>query len=236
MLESDFWRELAIAFGNPVSRYDFEVFRHYSKGRYEARPNWQLTGTDAAIAEFNALAHRAATKIANPWRIDLSEVWLEAVWQDSITGTYREVIEVVEKNEITGSMRLRGKIDKVFRASSTLCRRLEAKSLKNEFLQRQVDENVDAVLSHALGTHEPVNSGPSTPSILRDRYLANFPEERIIIRDVCWAAGQHYREWKRWLAGEFKDGSTPDLAFRRLLTSGKRPLEFNKKPRPNGWE
>jgi hypothetical protein len=71
---------------------------------------------------------------------------------------------------------------------------------------------------------------------LRDAYLRNFPDEKIKIRDICWAAGQHYREWKRWLAGELKSGSTPDLAFRRILTSGKRPQEFNKKPRPNGWE
>jgi hypothetical protein len=74
------------------------------------------------------------------------------------------------------------------------------------------------------------------PKVLRDSYLANFPDERIKIRDLCWAAGQHYREWKRWLAGELKDGSTPDRAFRRVLTSGKRPLELNKKHRPKGWE
>lgn len=74
------------------------------------------------------------------------------------------------------------------------------------------------------------------PRLLRDSYLANFPDEKIKIRDLCWAAGQHYREWKRWLAGELKDGSTPDLAFRRVLMSGKRPKELSKKPRPNGWE
>jgi hypothetical protein len=92
----------------------------------------------------------------------------------------------------------------------------------------------------------PTEPAPSQPEIaspacldpkaLRDSYLANFPDEKIKIRDLCWAAGQHYREWKRWLAGELKDGSTPDLAFRRILLRGKRPLEFNKKPRPDGWE
>jgi hypothetical protein len=76
----------------------------------------------------------------------------------------------------------------------------------------------------------------SEPKALRDAYLAMFADEKIKIRDLCWAAGQHYREWKRWLAGELKAGSTADLAFRRILTSGKRPLEFNKKPRPKGWE
>jgi hypothetical protein len=73
------------------------------------------------------------------------------------------------------------------------------------------------------------------PKVLRDSYFANFPDEKIKIRDLCWAAGQHYREWTRWLGGRLKDGSTPDLAFRRVLTSGKRPKEFTKKPRPQGW-
>src|ERR1017187_4931311 len=79
-------------------------------------------------------------------------------------------------------------------------------------------------------------SVPSDPKSLRDSYFANFPDEKIKLRDLCWAAGQHYREWKRWLTGKLKGGSTPDLAFRRILLSGKRPLEFNKKPRPDGWE
>jgi len=69
---------------------------------------------------------------------------------------------------------------------------------------------------------------------LSDLYFTNFPEVKL--RDMCWAASQHYREWKRWLAGQLKDGSTPDLAFRRILTSGKRPPEFKKQPRPKGWE
>jgi len=77
---------------------------------------------------------------------------------------------------------------------------------------------------------------PRTPRELYDAYLAHFPEERIVIRDICWAAGQHYREWKRWLRGETKPGLTSDLAFRRFLTSLKRPREFKSKPRPDGWE
>jgi hypothetical protein len=83
---------------------------------------------------------------------------------------------------------------------------------------------------------QPATNTRLDPKALRDSYLANFPEEKIKIRDLCWAAGQHYREWKRWLAGEMKDGSTADLAFRRVLTSGKRPDELAKKPRPHGWE
>jgi len=72
---------------------------------------------------------------------------------------------------------------------------------------------------------------------LRDRYLASFPEN-IMILDVCWAAGQRYSAWKRWLRGPtvIKDGSPSDLAFRDLLLSGKRPGAYRKQQRPKGWK
>jgi hypothetical protein len=83
---------------------------------------------------------------------------------------------------------------------------------------------------------EPLLSKSQQREALRDSYLAQFPDERIVLRDLSFAVGQRYREWTRWLAGESKDGSTPDLAFRRILESGKRPHEFNKKRRPSNWE
>lgn len=70
---------------------------------------------------------------------------------------------------------------------------------------------------------------------LKDDYLSKF-DEPIKILDICWAAGQHYREWKRWLKMELKDGSTPDIAFRRILADDKKPSELEKKPRPKGWQ
>jgi hypothetical protein len=69
---------------------------------------------------------------------------------------------------------------------------------------------------------------------LRDSYLAAFPDAKF--RDICWAAQQHYREWRRWLNGEIKDGLKPDRAFRRVLTSGKSPQQLVRKPRPPKWE
>jgi|ERR1035438_1882036 hypothetical protein len=69
---------------------------------------------------------------------------------------------------------------------------------------------------------------------LRQSYLRNFPETKIL--DICWAAKQRYREWKRWLKHEVKDGSTPDRAFRAVLTSGKRPAEVRDERRPSGWQ
>jgi hypothetical protein len=73
---------------------------------------------------------------------------------------------------------------------------------------------------------------------LRDEYLARFSEEsrQIKILDICWAAGQHYSEWKRWLRNAVKNGSAPDRAFRAILTSEKLPRDYRRQPRPNGWK
>ena len=70
---------------------------------------------------------------------------------------------------------------------------------------------------------------------LRDSYFAAFPAG-VKILDVCWAAGQHYCDWKRWLRDAVKDGSAPDRAFVALLKSGKRPEEYRKQRRPKGWK
>lgn len=51
---------------------------------------------------------------------------------------------------------------------------------------------------------------------LRDTYLTQFDSD-IKILDICWAAGQRYSEWKRWLRNAVKDGSAPDRAFRAHL-------------------
>jgi hypothetical protein len=80
------------------------------------------------------------------------------------------------------------------------------------------------------------NAAEQTPRELYRVYVATFPLERIKIRDICWAASKHYREWKRWMAGQLKHGSTPDLAFRRVLSSGKKPSQLKKRPRPPKWE
>jgi hypothetical protein len=73
----------------------------------------------------------------------------------------------------------------------------------------------------------------SEREILRDSYRATFPDVKI--QDICWAAEQTYREWKRWISGEAKDGSKPDRTFRHVLTSGKKPEEVRRKPRPTKY-
>jgi hypothetical protein len=70
--------------------------------------------------------------------------------------------------------------------------------------------------------------------MLRDTYVALYPD--VLILDICWAAGQHYSEWKRWLRNAVKDGSAPDRAFREVLEGSKLPREYKNKPRPKGWK
>jgi len=74
--------------------------------------------------------------------------------------------------------------------------------------------------------------------MVANSYFERHKNDRIKKLDVCWAVGQHYSEWKRWLRSNspIKDGSTPDLAFRNILTSGKRPHEFRRQPRPDAWK
>jgi hypothetical protein len=92
-------------------------------------------------------------------------------------------------------------------------------------------------------TTQSQNSAQDTPpipedrTVLRDRYFGSF-REKIKILDICWAANEHYREWKRWLQKDspIKNGSKPDLAFRAILKSGKRPIEYRSIERPPKWQ
>jgi hypothetical protein len=91
--------------------------------------------------------------------------------------------------------------------------RFELRHTVNDHLAQRPETTENGVATAA-----PPRPASSERLALRDSYLANFTGEKIKIIDMCWAAGQHKREWKRWLKGEVKDGGTVDLAFRRLLT------------------
>jgi hypothetical protein len=85
-----------------------------------------------------------------------------------------------------------------------------------------------------IGGRAKASSKPANRKQLRDAYFAHFPDERIVIRDLCWAAQQHYREWKRWLDEELKDGTTPDLAFRRCAHQQKKAQRVQSEATPEG--
>jgi hypothetical protein len=98
---------------------------------------------------------------------------------------------------------------------------------------QQSDSNTDTRLDSAK-TPEEVRVERNK---LAEEYFAGFPE-KIMVLDLCWAADEHYREWKRWLQNNspIKNGSKPDLAFRAILKSGKRPIEYRHEERPSNWQ
>jgi hypothetical protein len=98
-----------------------------------------------------------------------------------------------------------------------------------------------AVYAHETSSSQPASlaQGACVPTRkeLLERYRSSFPE-KIKVLDICWAAAQHYSELKRWLRTDspLKDGSTPDLAFRAILSSGKKPQEYRRQVRDTGWK
>jgi hypothetical protein len=99
-------------------------------------------------------------------------------------------------------------------------------------------ERAFAMRSRISPNRTALSRGPAMaeadPRSLRDSYLASLPEKAKIL-DICWAARQHYCDWKGWLRGDFGAGSAPDRAFRAILSSGKAPQEYRKQPRPSKW-
>jgi hypothetical protein len=95
-------------------------------------------------------------------------------------------------------------------------------------------QKVERLSKRSHDAHERAASPSSSRKTLKDSYLLQFPDARIL--DICWAAAQHYSEWKRWMRNAVKDGSAPDRAFRSILTSGKLPSEHRKVRRPDGWK
>jgi hypothetical protein len=110
------------------------------------------------------------------------------------------------------------------------------RSLKSEFFF-PLDLPMEVKPVSLPSAHAAESNSKIQRSALRDHYLSLFPE-KIKILDVCWAAKEHYREWKRWLQkpSPIKDGAKADRSFRAILTSGKRPLEYRPIERPPKWE
>jgi hypothetical protein len=143
MLDSDFWRELAINFQSVPALHEFSAFRHYyMELRYFSLPNnlepiWKVEATPPVLAEFHALAVRSATMLPPLHVSDLVITWLEALWKEATEGPVRSGIPIIGKDRTGKLTELRGKIDRVFEASFTLCRKFEAVALQSEFQEKQ---------------------------------------------------------------------------------------------------
>jgi hypothetical protein len=99
--------------------------------------------------------------------------------------------------------------------------------LEREAIETPTEKREEPIVA----THQNLSS---SPTVLKETYIGEFPD--VMILDICWAARQRYREWVRWIGGDLKAGCKPDRAFRAILTSGKRPLEYRPEPRPKGWK
>lgn len=130
--------------------------------------------------------------------------------------------------------------------SANMKDRARAKALEEYLIEKEKDSLrlKDSQADVGNIADEPLRELPGSPHLrekqvgpksLRKAYLDSFAE-KIKILDICWASGQHYSEWKRWLRGAIKNGSTADLAFRAVLLSGKKPSEYRKQPRPSKWK
>jgi hypothetical protein len=153
MANSDFWRELAISFQSVPPLYEFAAYRqYYMELRYFSPPNklepdWKLEAIPVALAEFRAMAIRGATMLPPLPTNDLAMTWLEALWKDATEGPVCSGIPILGpdrkwssdpgKTVPAGPIELRGKIDRVFQASSALCRKFEAKALQAELEEKQ---------------------------------------------------------------------------------------------------
>lgn len=168
------------------------------------------------------------------------EFWLSRL-ADRIVARVVDAVDQVDKGSNTASLKYHGltNVEMVAGLKETLFALVDKYVWEQspEFLnmkaQRAESPAVEAVPAPSPAPAVTVKEQADRKA-LRDSYLRSFPDAKY--RDICWAAQQHYREWRRWLNGEIRDGLKPDRAFRRVLTSGKSPQELIRKPRPPKWE
>lgn len=137
MANSDFWRDLAISFHSVAILYEFTAHRFYYMELSIVEPTWNLSAAPTARAEFGALARRGASMLCPSPTGDLFLAWLEALWREATHGPVRTPSEIVGKDRTGKLTQLHGKIDRVFQASSALCRKFESEALQSEFEERR---------------------------------------------------------------------------------------------------
>lgn len=180
---------------------------------------WMLLGIENENfrARFELAISHAGRRLGCPANMSCGDIWLYRFFQ--------HLRAKGSKDASIGSAD-GGVIRRVVEASATYSLRWECAELED----RSADDFLEEKTSPVDVAHEPPDRKK-----LRDSYFANLPGPKIKILDVCWGAAQHYSEWKRWIRNAVKDGSAPDRAFRAILTSGKKPTDYRKQPRPAGW-
>jgi hypothetical protein len=235
LLESDFWHELAEKFRKLDPTNCLRLQWILCTGQEECEFN--VIGTGEACrtvkVQFEALATRAGIRIAR-YGDSLTRLsrWLEEI--RTTTTSERTSEGIRQNNDGTESTYIGGMITRLCEASADLCNKLEVSALETE-------SNAAPQPQHITESDPPKIDADQKAEreALRDAYLSKFFDgPKIKILDICWAAEERYREWKRWLQknSPIKIGSKPDLAFRSILKSGKRPIEYRPIERPAGWQ
>jgi hypothetical protein len=221
MADADFWRAQAESFKSITREFEVRLQVNWKKIQ-GVSITWELPGT-GGISNFPAFEANAARagKAIDPTASDLVGAWMNALVEYS----HRRKQNLIQGVEVTEDGTelpfIGGVIANACWTSVDYCHVLEVKALQEP-----------PALQELQSVTRPTD--PSRKD-LRDQYFRMFPE-KIIILDLCWAAKERYREWKRWIAGKVKDGSKPDRAFRGILTSGKRPSEYRAEIRPINWQ
>jgi hypothetical protein len=233
MADSDSWRDLAAQFlALPRPQGDIHARWQYTVGSGVVG-NWTLGGDRSLRIQFEAIARRAAIGLLDKRSSDLLIAWLEAIRADGRGFEMSNSLPTeINDDGSRGATYCLGSIRGVCEASANFCRVLESLALQAEFDEKRRSDpsGVRIVVAQA------VTNSRLDPKSLRDSYLAGFPDEQIKLLDLCWAAGQRYSEWKRWLRNAVKPDSSADRAFRAILASGKAPKVYRKQPRPKGWK
>jgi hypothetical protein len=237
---SAFWAELPEKIGNDDTSWSLQSGPETSRTR-------------SVESQFMALAARAGKCLNPPPGCDLSYAWLNAVKNTSIELQKPDGLwEAIDSDRKRGLLPC-GTIHAICEESARNCDSFEMCALEVEHF-REIDAQ------SAPPTVVPPETKQATPRRARkrssvsrlraerkrlaDRYRARFKAKHLIL-DICWAAQQRYREWKRWINVErdkktgsilAKDGSKTDRAFRAILTSRKSPRQYRREPRPPKWQ
>lgn len=235
MASSEFWHAVGVKFRSifdPGSQL-YAKWKHPDSDSNDTR--WEICGESSAEErnQFLVLARFAGSKLI-PDSPDPLRAWLNKL--KSTRPEYdRDTREYTQPDGARQSWEF-GTVREICRASANLCDELELVAMvggihpevawATHINLRRARQNIRVNLSAATQVE---------PKALVDSYLSSFAE-KIMILDICWAAKQRYREWTRWTSGRLKPTSKAAMAFRAVLTSGKRPEEYRLEPRPKGWK
>jgi hypothetical protein len=214
MVNSDFWRELAISFKSVPDFYEFTAYRHYYGELHYflptsiVEPEWKFPlAIPPALAEFRAMATRGATMLPPLPTGDLAVRWLEALWKEATEGPVRSGIPILGKDRTGKLTELRGTIPRAFEASSSLCRKFESEELQAEFEEKQRNEPRDwSAFRHRVKAQETVSKAqpepePAKPTTKPDAATASTPKPT----DTVAAQIKRLRDECRWTNEELAE-------------------------------